>query len=149
MIAKQSRRQNLLEVCKRYLADAETLIKQSDEENMNGISLQKEKYMLIQEKIKLILHHFKYNVRLRLDDEDFDKIRCQLIQRGLELSSPDILKTMYSIEQNVINNSTSNDASSNSGEGKDKVYHEIWESEIYRLRGKVFMENKQYDEASE
>ena len=116
---------------------------------MNGISLHKEKYMLIQEKIKLILHHFKYNIRLRLDDEDFNRIKCQLIQRGLELSSPDILRYMNIIEQKVINNSASNDASSNSTEDKDKVYHKIWQSEIYRLRGKVFMENNQYDEASD
>lgn len=153
MIAKQSRRQNLLEVCKRFLTEAESIIVSSDKEELKGISLQKEKYLLIQEKLKLILHHFRFHVRLNLDNKDFIEVRNQLIYKGLDLSSPAELKKLRDIEDEVVSKMEVNDESS-SVEGKDKVYREIWESEILRLRGEIYMQaglfenaNKSYIEA--
>jgi hypothetical protein len=151
LIAKQSRKQGLLEVCKRYLIEAEQLITSSDEEGLGGISLQKEKYILIQEKIKLIRCHFGNNyVRLNLKAEEFARIRKQLIKRGLDISSPQVLEDMKLAElKSIKDRENSKDQDNNSPNDSEKVYRDIWESEIYRLRGKLLLDAQKYVKAND
>jgi hypothetical protein len=87
----------------------------SDQDNLKGIALQKEKYLLIQEKLKLILHYFKHYIKLNMMPEDFLKIRDQLISKGLDLSSSEILEKMRNAEQEATLNNESNEMS----RGKD------------------------------
>lgn len=95
--------------------------------------------------MKLILHHFKYSVRLRLDDSEFENLKSQLVQRALSISSPEVLEELRKIEENALNIGKPEVSSDSNENSKDKakqsvMYNKIWESEIYRLRGKVLME---------
>mmetsp|Transcript_42639 Transcript_42639/g.49886 ORF Transcript_42639/g.49886 Transcript_42639/m.49886 type:complete len:269 (+) Transcript_42639:4426-5232(+) len=143
LIAKQSRKQNLLEISKRFMIDVEGLLKKSDEENLKGLSLHKEKYMLMGERLKLILYHFKNHVRLCLKDEELLKIRNQLLSRGLEISDPKQLDQMRKIENEVMSSQEQIEIN------RDKMYSDIWESDIYRLRGEIYFEAKHYNDANE
>lgn len=91
------------------MTDVESHILASDQEGIKGIALQKEKYVLIQEKLKLIMHYFKHYVKLNLKDEEFLKVRVQLIQKGLEISDDSILEKMRQDEEEAVNNQQSTD----------------------------------------
>ena len=74
--------------------DIELHISRSDEEGLKGISLQNEKYLLIQERMKLVLHYFRNYVRLKLSDEEFMKLRKQLLTKTINLSEKKVLDDM-------------------------------------------------------
>lgn len=89
----------------------ESQILSSDQDNLKGIALHKEKYLLIQEKMKLILHYFEHHVKLNMMPEDFLKLREQLISRGLELSSNEVLEKMRKAEEDATLNGEGNELS--------------------------------------
>lgn len=105
------------------------MLKKSDEEDLKGVSLNKEKYVLLSERMKLILHQFRNHVRLNLKDEDLVKIRSQLLSRGLEISEPKEFEFLKSNENDVVN------------------MQDI--SDIYRLRGEIYFEAKHYNDANQ
>ena len=111
LIARQSRKQNLLEVCKRYLTEVEQQIVKSDKDQLKGVSMHKEKYLYIQERMKLILEYFKHNIKLDLKPDEFKSVKYQLISKGLEISDEDVLKGMRRIEDEALNSQDNSDAS--------------------------------------
>ena len=104
----------MLEVCKKFLIEVEQQILKSDNDNLKGIALHKEKYLLIQERMKLILHYFKRQVRMILPNEELIKIKTQLISKGLDLSDKKVLKGLRKIEEDTLNGQDNNDP----GKGK-------------------------------
>ena len=143
IIARQARKQNVLEVSKRFLVDIELHISRSDAEALKGISLHKEKYLLIQERMKLILTYFRNYVKLNLNKEEFLRLRSQLLSKGLNISDKKPLEEMRTAGENGLRGLNQEDRT------KNQLYPEIWESEILRLRGEIFMEAKSYDKANE
>ena len=123
MIAKQSRKQDLLVVSKSFLNEVETLLKKSDEDNLKGVSLHNEKHVILNERLKLILHQFRNHVRLSLKEEVLIEIRNQLLLGGLEISDP---KEFEYLEQS----------------DKEVVVSTQDISNIYRLRGEIYFESK-------
>lgn len=99
----------MLEVCKKFLIEVEQQILKSDNDNLKGIALHKEKYLLIQERMKLILHYFKRQVRMILPNEELIKIKYQLISKGLDLSDKKVLKGLRKIEEDTLNAQDNND----------------------------------------
>ena len=145
IITRQARKQNVLEVSKRFLIDIELHIKRSDDEGLKGISLQKEKYLLIQERMKLILHYFRNYVKLNLKEDEFIMLRSQLISKALNMSEKKHLNEMRKLGENVLKAQNQDEQNeSNFRLGSDhsnddfivQLNPEMWESEIYRLRGK-------------
>ena len=135
----------MLEVSKRFLVDIDLHIMRSDQEGLKGISLQKEKYLLIQERMKLTLHYFRNYVKLNLKEEEFVKLRSQLISKSLNMSDKKLLDEMRKIGEAVLNaqDQEEQNKSKNSYHSQihlnfiAQLHPEIWESEIYRLRGKL------------
>lgn len=112
----------MLEVSKRFLVDVEQHIIRSDHEALKGIALHKEKYLLMQERMKLILHYFRHHVKLNLkvgpnsnasvvdsSSEEFLKIRTQLICKGLSISDKKELEKMRKIAEDAIENQEESD----------------------------------------
>jgi hypothetical protein len=112
----------VLEVSKRFLVDVEQHIIRSDLEELKGIALHKEKYLLMQERMKLILHYFRHFVKLNLkvgpnanassvdsSSEEFLKIRKQLICKGLSISDKRELDKMRNIADEALQNQDESD----------------------------------------